>query len=124
MLIHEEARTPLATLETQLENFEPGKHEGLLAVTSDSPGMRSCVGVYEETEDVGPRPIKEFVVNDKRLIKEKSAKHSRWSVRVVTTPRDWTWKPQFMIANEHSQNEVLVQKLYNLGPVAIAQTFD
>ena len=106
-----------------METFEPGKHEGLLAITTDTPGMSLCVRVYEETKDGGAGEKKEFVVHNKQLIKDRSARSSRWSIRLIPL-RYWTLKTQLVIVNERSTNEALVQKLYNLGPLAVAQTFD
>jgi hypothetical protein len=125
VLLHEGVRKPWAwaTLRTQMETFGPGKQAGLLATTTNSPGMVLCVRVYEEGESAGSSPVTEFVVTNQRLIKERSRRPLGWSVRLIA-PRFWRLKSDLVIANEYTSNEILVEKLYNLGPIVISRKFD
>jgi len=122
-LIHEVGRRPWATLKRRTENFRPGRQAGLLATATNSPGMLLCVRVSEETEGKRPRPTAEFMVKNERLIKERSKRSSRWSVR-LNAPRFWSLRTQLMIANEYTTNEILMEKFCNFGPLVVCQKFD
>ncbi len=122
VLLHEVVHKPWATLQKQMKTFGPGKQAGLLATTTNSPGMLLCVRLCEEIEGDG-LAVAEFLVRNERLIKDRSDRPSKWSLH-LNAPRLWTLKTQLVIANGRTSNEILVEKLYNLGPLVVSRRFE
>lgn len=121
-LVHDVVHTPWAALKTQIGSFGPGQQAGLLATTTRSPGMLLYVRVHEDTQGKQSGPVAEFMVRNHQLVKERSDRPARWSLRLISSRR-WTFETRLMIANERTSNEILVEKVYILGPIGVFKTF-
>jgi hypothetical protein len=118
-LFHEPSGTPWTTLKQQQELPGPGVWAGLLAVTTNSPGMFLVLRVREED----PVPVAILRLRDKAAIQQHSSRSKGLKIRLVPY-REWTIQSLLMIANEGTAHEILVEKIYQFGPLMVSRQFE
>lgn len=122
-LVHETAGKEWARLKPQMESFGPGQMAGVIAITTNSPWMSQRVRVIELTNETVGLPAAEFVIKNTKLIDDRSKGRSKLQVR-LNFSRRWALGSDLLIANGRTSNEILVEKVYNFGPIIVSRKFD
>lgn len=122
-LVHETTGKEWVRLRPQMESFGPGQMAGVIAITTNSPWMSQRVRVTELTNETVGLPAAEFVVKNTKLIDDRSKGRSKLQVRLNFSHR-WSLGSDLLIANGRTSNEILVEKVYNFGPIIVSRKFD
>ena len=111
-----------STLTNRMQNFGAGEHAGLLASTTNSPGIVVHLRVFEEIDGKTSGPFAQLVLTNERLFKERCGTTKRWALSSIDF-RNWRFGSRLIIANEDPPSGIVLAKIHYVGPLTISHDF-